>query len=277
MSDYNKLTDKEWWTQQWIDLLNSYRFKKRLERARNYARQGNVLSIEFKEKKIIAKVQGTAPEPYELSLWLDTFSEEDWDYVVKTLSERAIFTAKLLSGEMPQNIEEVFAANGLRLFPFALDEIHSHCNCPDPQRVCKHIAAVYYLLGDRFSDDPFILFMLRGRTQEQILDAIRQLRGENEEENLRETESISSPEKKVSPTERQQESLKIEDFWKYDLPLELSLVVIAPPPTSEKVLDILGPINLGGNADAVMNYLSQVYRDVSQQAILIGFKPGDDD
>lgn len=276
MNDYNKATDKEWWTQQWIDLLNSYRFKKRLERARNYARQGNVLNIEFKNQKIIAQVQGTAPEPYELSLWLDTFSEEDWNYVVTTLSERAIFTAKLLSGEMPQNIEEVFAANGLRLFPFALDEIHSQCNCPDPQIVCKHIAAVYYLLGDRFSDDPFILFMLRGRTQEQILDAIRQLRGQNEEENLGKTESILSQKKKVSTIYHQQESLKIEDFWKYELPLESSLVVITPP-TSETVLDILGPINLGSNADTVMDYLSRIYRDVNQQAILIALKPGDDD
>ncbi|NEP04279.1 MAG: hypothetical protein F6K34_05245, partial [Okeania sp. SIO4D6] len=68
MTNYNNSqSDKEWWTQQWIDLLNSYRFKKRLERARNYARQGNVLSLEFKDKEIISQVQGTAPEPYKQS------------------------------------------------------------------------------------------------------------------------------------------------------------------------------------------------------------------
>ena len=91
MTNYNNLqSDKEWWTQQWIDLLNSYRFKKRLERGRNYARQGNVLSLEFKEQKIIAQVQGTAPEPYKLSLWLDIFTDEDWGYIIETMSERAI-------------------------------------------------------------------------------------------------------------------------------------------------------------------------------------------
>lgn len=269
MTNYNAKANKEWWTQQWIDLLNSYRYKKRLERARNYARQGNVLSIEFKDQKIIAKVQGTAPKPYELSLWLDIFSDEDWDYVIKTMSERAIFTAKLLAGEMPQNIEEVFAANGLRLFPFALDEVHSRCNCPDPASVCKHIAAVYYLLGDRFGDDPFVLFMLRGRAKEQILDTIRQQRSQNEPKNT--DAKISEKTKKVSTSYRQ-ETLKIANFWQYDRPLEPSLVVIAPPPSSETVLDILGPLNLGGSGDGIMTYFKQVYQEVSQQAIMMGLK-----
>ena len=274
MTNYNPKSDKEWWTQQWIDLLNSYRFKKRLERARNYARQGNVLSIDFKDQKIIAKVQGTAPEPYELSLWLNTFSDEDWDYVIKTMSERAIFTAKLLAGEMPQNIEEVFSANGLRLFPFALDEVHSHCNCPDPARVCKHIAAVYYLLGDRFGEDPFVLFMLRGRTKEQILDTIRKQRNSNEENSAK--VNVAKKAKKAASS-YQQETLKIGDFWQYDRPLEPSLVVIAPPPSSETVLDILGPLNLGGKSDGIMTYLKRVYREASQQAIMMGLKQGEEE
>ncbi|MHC5721387.1 MAG: SWIM zinc finger family protein, partial [Nostoc sp.] len=102
--------NREWWSQQWLDLLDSYRFKKRLERARNYARQGNVLSIEFKGAKVLARVQGSEIEPYKVSLSLEPFSDEQWGYVIETMSQRAIFAAKLLAGEMPQNIEEVFTA-----------------------------------------------------------------------------------------------------------------------------------------------------------------------
>lgn len=100
---------QEWWSQQWLDLLDKYRFKKRLERARNYAREGNVLKIEFKDQKVLAQVQGTQIEPYTVSLWLDIFSDEEWNYIITTLSQRAIFSAKLLAGEMPQDIEDVFA------------------------------------------------------------------------------------------------------------------------------------------------------------------------
>lgn len=277
MTNYDNLqTDKEWWTQQWIDLLNSYRFKKRLERARNYARQGNVLSLEFKEQRIISQVQGTAPEPYKLSLWLDIFSEEDWGYIITTMSERAIFTAKLLAGEMPQNIEEVFAANGLRLFPFTLDEIQSECNCPDSARVCKHIAAVYYILGDRFSDDPFLLFQLRGRTKEQILKALRQSRGQNEDKNLTEIATIKQEKKQKSPTSATQESVKFEQFWEYNQQLDSSLVVITPPPSNETVLDVLGPIPLGASADIVMDYLQKIYQNISQQAAIKALNQGED-
>jgi uncharacterized Zn finger protein len=258
--------DKEWWVQQWVDLLNSYRFKKRLERGRRYAMEGNVLSIDFSEQKVLSKVQGTDEEPYELSLWLDQFTDEDWNYVIETLAERAIFSAKLLAGEMPANIEDVFAANGLRLFPFKLSEIHSRCSCPDKANPCKHIAAVYYLLGDRFSEDPFLLFQLRGRSKEQILAALRELRGVEEEETTT-TESTPENNQQIIPSSR----LKTERFWQYDRQLDSGLVVIAPPPSSETILDVLGPVG----SQTVTEYLQTVYQIVSQQAIITGLNRDD--
>lgn len=259
MTTYGTESDKKWWEQQWLDLLNSYRFKKRLERARRYAMEGNVLSIDFKEQKVIAKVQGTEAEPYKISLWLDVFTEEDWQYIIETLSQRAIFSAKLLAGEMPPNIEEVFAANGLRLFPFTRQEIHSRCSCPDQANPCKHIGAVYYLLGDRFSEDPFLLFQLRGRTKEQIIAALREQRGN-------ETSETTTEKPDENPLQKTQFIPKIERFWHYDQQLDSGLVVIAPPPSSETILDVLGSV---GSA-ALMQYFREVYSQVSQQAILDG-------
>ncbi|OAB60836.1 hypothetical protein AY599_22075 [Leptolyngbya valderiana BDU 20041] len=262
-------SEREWWVQQWLDLLDKYRFKKRLERGRNYARKGNVLSIDFKDQKVLSDVQGTEDEPYHISLWLDNFSNEDWEFVINTLSEQVIFSAKLLAGEMPTNIEDVFAANGLRLFPFSLQEIRSRCSCPDKANPCKHIIAVYHLLGDRFAEDPFLLFQLRGRTKAQIIEALRERRaGDNAD---------SAP---VEVSQKAEEKpIKIETFWKYDTPLDSSLVVVSPPMQNETVLDILGLIpSSNGNggtslakqaatSEQVRDYLKQVYATVSQNAI----------
>jgi uncharacterized Zn finger protein len=267
MTSY-EVPNREWWVLRWLDLLDKYRFKKRLERGRRYATEGNILSIAFQGAEVVATVQGTENEPYELSIYLDIFSNEDWDYVIETMSQKAIFSAQLLTGEMPPNIEEVFTANGLSLFPFSLSEVHSRCSCPDPKNPCKHIAAVYYQLGDRFSEDPFVLFQLRGRTREQILDRLRQIRsGEAEEQRSGGAEvqrRISQ-----SSTQDSQTPLNIEKFWQYDEPLDSSLVVIAPPPESKTVLDILGTVPLASSdAQAVRQYLEQVYATASQRAMM---------
>jgi uncharacterized Zn finger protein len=274
MTNYTLQASREWWSQRWLDLLDSYRFKKRLERARTYARQGNVLSIEFQSAKVLAKVQGSEVEPYKVSLSLDPFSDEEWGYVIETMSKKAVFAAKLLAGEMPQNIEDVFTSNGLSLFPFTLSDVHSKCSCPDKANPCKHVGAIYYQLGDRFSEDPFVLFQLRGRTKEQIISDLRQLRSAHND-NTQITDY-------QQPTTNTQHTVKIDSFWQYNEPLESSLVVIAPS-GSETVLDVLGSIPLAkeeenvGNltsADVVMKYLDTVYKDVSQKAVLAAMNLG---
>ena len=276
MSDPYSQPNREWWAQRWIDVLESFGWVRRLARARTYAREGNVLSIDFKGSKVAAKVQGTAPDPYKVSLSLDPFEDDQWGYVIESMAQRAIFSAKLLAGEMPQNIEEVFTANGLSLFPFTKFDIHSKCSCPDPANPCKHIGAVYYLLGDRFSEDPFVLFQLRGRTKEQIIEALRQIRSAGSTANgVAETSEDSLDVSTAAQTAALNVPLAIDQFWHYTEQLESSLVVIAPPPTSETVLDVLGSIPFkaevaleGTIAPAAMDYLKTVYQAASQQAIL---------
>ncbi len=277
MTNYTLQASREWWSQRWLDLLDSYRFKKRLERARNYARQGNVLSIEFKGAKVLARVQGSEVEPYKVSLSLEPFSDEEWGYVIETMSKKAIFAAKLLAGEMPQNIEEVFTANGLSLFPFTLSDIRSKCSCPDKANPCKHVGAVYYQLGDRFSEDPFVLFKLRGRTKEQIISDLRNLRSAKIEVSRTKTSDVKQP------ITNNQYTIKLNSFWQYNEPLDSSLVVIAPS-ASETVLDVLGLIPLGKEEESVLNitssevamkYLETVYQDVRQKAVLAAMNVGE--
>ena len=275
------MIDREWWTQQWLDLINTYRFKKRLERGWQYAREGKVLSIKFPDQEVIAVVQGTDPKPYQVSLGLDTLTDEDWDYVIENMSQRAVFSAKLLAGEMPHNIEDVFAAAGKTLFPLSLSDIRSRCSCPDPKNPCKHISAVYYLLGDRFGEDPFVLFQLRGRTKEQILTALRQRRGTEGEQNTQ----LNSGENSAKSNSQ---APKVDRFWEYNQQLESSLVVIVPPPSSETVLDILGPIPLANDgkgtasksspaSEALKQHFAKIYQAVSQQAVLAALKRGEAD
>ncbi|MEM9273991.1 MAG: SWIM zinc finger family protein [Cyanobacteria bacterium P01_F01_bin.143] len=273
---FNQIGTRQWWVERWLELLDSYRFKKRLERGRNYAREGNVLNIEFVDTMILAEVQGSEAEPYKVSLSLEPlkdedyeqalkrmsqppFNDEDWDCVINSLSQKAIFSAQLLAGEMPSDIEAVFTSNGLSLFPYTLSDVRARCTCPDKANPCKHIAAVYYQLAERFSEDPFLIFQLRGRSKEQILASLRQLRSQNENPEL--SEDVVTTTDDSESIQSQEKTQSWQDFWKYDEPLDTSLVVIVPPLDNKNILDILGKMPLpNDDAEAVNQYLTEVYR-----------------
>ena len=240
------LGQQPWWVEQWMELINSYRYKKRLERAWTYAREGNVLSIRFEGRRVHARVQGSESEPYKVKLWLDVLSDEDWGYVLEALGQKARWSAQLLAGIMPQDIERAFAASGRRLFPFKLQEVRSECSCPDKANPCKHASAVYYLMGDRFSEDPFVLFQLRGRTRSQLLADLALQRREllqQRAQALRASQGLDA----AAPTVAHPTPVAISDpgrWWRYDAPLDPALVVITPAMEGESGLEEAGPLPL---------------------------------
>jgi uncharacterized Zn finger protein len=159
---------ESWWARRWIAVLESFNIGARLGRGRSYARRGQVLSIEIDKGEVSGKVQGSRPKPYDVKLQVKTLSVSDWQKLTKVLSRQAIFSAKLLMGEMPPDIEKAFREAGLSLFPEKLKDLKTDCSCPDWSNPCKHIAAVYYLLAEEFDRDPFLIFKLRGLNREDL-------------------------------------------------------------------------------------------------------------
>ena len=247
------LGQQPWWVQQWMELINGYRFKKRLERAWAYAREGNVLSIRFEGRRVHARVQGSGEDPYKVKLWLDVLNDDDWGYVLEALGQKARWSAQLLAGVMPQDIERAFAASGKRLFPFKLQEVRSECTCPDKINPCKHVSAVYYLMGERFSEDPFVLFQLRGRTRAQLLSDLavqrRALlaRKAKEAKAAQEAAPADAPPQPAAEGSLHPAPAAIRDpnrWWRYDAALDPGLVVITPAMEGDTGLDEAGPLPL---------------------------------
>jgi len=163
---------ESWWARRWISVLESFNIGARLGRGRSYARRGQVLSVEINKGKVHAKVQGSRSKPYDVKIEIKTLLAANWQKLAEALSREVIFTAKLLAGQMPTNIEKVFKEAKLSLFPERLKDLKTDCSCPDWSNPCKHIAAVYYLLGEEFDRDPFLIFKLRGMSREELLGAL---------------------------------------------------------------------------------------------------------
>jgi uncharacterized Zn finger protein len=162
-----------WWAGRWLAALERLVDGGRLSRGRSYARSGQVTRLDVGPRGVDARVQGSRPAPYRVTMRFRALPEAEWDAVADAMAAQALYAARLLSGEMPEQIEEAFRAAGVTLFPADEGDLETDCTCPDWANPCKHVAAVFYLLGERFDADPFLMFELRGRTREQIGEALR--------------------------------------------------------------------------------------------------------
>ena len=252
-----------WWSKQWISTLESFGYSTRLSRGRSYARKGQVISINITEGVVIAKVQGTRRKPYDVKISLNVIPDKGWNKVTDVMASKAIFVAKLLAGEMPLDIEDAFKNADTSLFPKNKKELKTSCTCPDSANPCKHIAAVYYLLAERFDEDPFLIFKLRGKTKKVVIKKLREKRC-----------VIDNDEKKTTSEKsdlRKEESKKLEQyldhFWYTGKAIESFSLNPSPPEVKNAVLKRLGntPLNIGKSN--MVSVLEKAY-DIASEAAL---------
>lgn len=166
---------ERWWAKRWIAALEGFGLGPRLTRGRSYARLGQVTQIAIEPDGVRAEVQGTRKRPYDVTIAVKPLVAAQWRQVAEEIARTPRFAAMLLNGEMPEDIEEAFRAAKCALFPQSIADVRTDCSCPDSANPCKHIAAVYYLIGEEFDRDPFLLFALRGRTREAVLPQVSAL------------------------------------------------------------------------------------------------------
>jgi uncharacterized Zn finger protein len=164
---------RTWWSERFVEVLESIGVGGRLQRGRNYARRGQVLSLTIEPGVVAAQVQGSRARPYRVRVSIVAFGKPEWSRIERALADDAWYTARLLSGEMPEDIEDVVTGQGLSLFPRSAAELSLDCSCPDHEVPCKHIAAVFYLLAEAFDEDPFAILTWRGRERDDLLANIR--------------------------------------------------------------------------------------------------------
>jgi uncharacterized Zn finger protein len=165
---------RTWWGRAWLEALEQRARldPDRLPRGRDYARSGAVGDLTLAPGEARARVQGRKTEPYQVRIRVRRFTDDEWDRVLEAISARLGHAAALLDGELPPEIADDAAAAGLDLLPGG-GELGPRCSCPDDADPCKHSAAACYLLTDALDTDPFALFLLRGRTRDQLLAGIR--------------------------------------------------------------------------------------------------------
>jgi len=255
---------KSWWGDKWIGALTRLMDSGRLGRGRSYARKGQVLSMDVKPGKVAARVQGSRPSPYKVSIELKPLSAAQWETVLDALAEQAIFAAQLLNEEMPRDVEQVFERVKAPLFPTSRNDLVTTCSCPDYANPCKHIAAVYFLLGEQFDADPFLLFELRGRDKAAIIAGLRQRRAGG----AAEAAALYAPDA-VAPVEVPPLAACLEHYWG-GKGSDLGGVVIGAPAVELALLKRVGLPDFV-DADSFRAQMERLYAGVTERAVAAAF------
>lgn len=266
-----------WWSRRFITVLESFGIGSRLQRGKRYARAGQVLSLEIVPGQVRASVQGSRSKPYRVFIETGILTDSEWRSIEEIMASRAVFLATLLSGEMPEEIEEAFVEASTTLFPASDDDLVSACSCPDWENPCKHVAAVFYLMAESFDDDPFLIFAWRGRDKERLLAELRARRRGSaaaESETERSGDNLDAgkfgwptfdPERRN--TTRSAHALS---FW--GSPDDLSTIEVRPrlAVAADLVLRQLDPSPLG-DAAGVIDDLRLLYEGITANAIALAF------
>jgi len=249
-----------WWGERWEETLKGFGITNRLQRAKRYARKGQVRSIEIEEGQVTSEVQGSRSDPYEVTIRLRTYDDGEWDEIIEAFRRQPYFAAALLAGDMPAGVEQVVERAGVTLFPEREVDLTTDCSCPDWSNPCKHIAAVYLLLTEEFDRDPFLLFRLRGMEQGVLMDRIGG--GDAAVPNAEDSEPTSAYDS-GSDTE----PLPVEGFWSgSDLPDDVYGAVEAPS-THAALPKQLGKFPFWRAEENLANALESVYKAASAKGI----------
>jgi len=151
-----------WWGQQWLNSLTRIDFSNRLPRGRAYAGNGSVKSIAIDGNRIVAKVKGSRPQPYNVTITVPVFSPSEQTILKKIIGGNPHLLSKLLNKELSPELDTLARREGISIFPTSWKDFGMSCSCPDWAVPCKHLAAVLYIVANEVDRNPFILFDLHG-------------------------------------------------------------------------------------------------------------------
>ncbi len=172
-------TPRSWVTQRLLRVAEQGADAEIYKDGLEYARLGQTKRLTIEETLCEGVIQGRSDKPYTTTLELSQFDAESQERVISAMADQVRYAAKLLSGELPSNIEDVFAPLGLKLFPAEPQDITPKCSCPDwseEKPWCKHTVCLSALLAERMGDDPMIIFGLHGMPSQELIDGLRQKR-----------------------------------------------------------------------------------------------------
>lgn len=285
-------TTSAWWVRRWSKFMEQVGATADTTTLRGL----RVKRLEVQPGLIQAQVADRDNGATLVEVRFPTLSDAQWAAIIETLGSQALFVAQLLAGNMPAEIEQVFADVGSWLLPTSANEITQQCtpaNSAPPltQTPRRALVVVYTQLGEMVAEDPWLLLRLRGRDRQQVLAALQEKRNNEVQESA--ARAVPAAENSALPArafympplhESHAEAgevpgidARIEDFWGRRKVLEDAHYHLVKPAVELALLRRLGPISTSPDGEDAFKQLQTIYHRVTQRAWDVAFSIDDVD
>jgi uncharacterized Zn finger protein len=260
-----------WAAQRWIRVLEAAAEGQRLIEGLEYARNGQTRSFSVDAACVNAAVQGREYRAYSVRLKFVPFTDEQWARVIQSMSDQAVYAAKLIAGELPASIDDIFMPLGLKLFPTEASEVTASCTCREADAAagtiwCKHAACTAYLFGEKLANDAFLMFKARGLDGSELLDRLRHARASASPGR---SSGVIYAGRVPGVSDLPSDELEgcLDRFWDCGPQLDGLDLRVAPPQVTHPLLRRLGPSPFVGAAFPLVGLLASCYEVVSEHTV----------
>lgn len=269
------------WSERWHGLMTELGYD--MTRGRMQARRGRVTAVEVQVGRVTATVQdretGSQADQPQVEVSVNTYNDETWNRVLDSLGDQALFAAQLLAGDLPQTIDDHFQKEGVHLLPADRNDIDVNCSaCAKTSQACRHASGLLFVLGQMLDEDPWLLFRLRGRDRQQVLQAMRRRRSEGEEGSPGpgEQRRVSAP--RFAPMQENEHAAmplttEMDNYWGKSKQLADLHHHISPPTIRLALLRRLGHPPFPTDSLDTYDRLASLYDEVSQAALDLAYAP----
>ena len=166
---------RTWWGRRWTAVLEGMGLGARLGRGKNYAVSGQVTELRLEGPHVEASVVGTRDAPYRVTIDFREPEGAARARIVAAVRAEPMLAARVLADDLPTEVEALFRAEGLDLFPGGKlapgrYDMTTACSCPDYANPCKHVSAALLVLGEEVARRPLTLLELRGVREEELYE-----------------------------------------------------------------------------------------------------------
>ncbi|RAY10829.1 hypothetical protein DPM19_33220 [Actinomadura craniellae] len=164
---------RSWWGRAWLRALEDTSLAAEpLARGRRYASTGRVGPITISPGRIAAPVRGADEDLHRTVVFVERLSDAEWERLLTEVAGRAGHIAALLDRDMPRELVAAAGEADVRLLP-GLGDLEPECDCPGWEHPCEHAAALCYQAAWLLDRDPFVLLLMRGRGERELVGELR--------------------------------------------------------------------------------------------------------